>query len=78
MSVRIGRQIIMTGDWNSEDYSVVIRALHEERAHVLKAEELKERMTDLLNEAKENGYDFIDKDIGNVIRPEDVTLYENP
>ena len=77
MSVRIGRMIVDTRDWNMEDYDVVIKELRKERARKGKAEELKLRMEALLNEAKENNFDFIDKDFGNVIRPVDVELYDN-
>ena len=77
MSLRIGRTIVDTRSWSVEDYDVIIRDLRKERARKSKAEELKNRMLDLLNEAKENNFDFIDKDFGNVIRPEDVELYDN-
>lgn len=77
MSLRIGRTIIDTRDWSVEDYDVVIRDLRKERARKLKAEELKNRMFDLLNEANENNFDFIDKDFGNVIRPVDIELMDN-
>jgi len=77
MSIRIGRNIIDTRAWSVEDYDVIIKELRKERARKGKAEELKLRMETLLTEAKENNFDFIDKDFGNVIRPEDVELYDN-
>ena len=77
MSLRIGRTIIDTRDWSVEDYDVIIRDLRKERARKGKADELKLRMETLLNEAKENNFDFIDKDFGNVIRPIDVELIDN-
>lgn len=77
MSLRIGRTIIDTRDWSVEDYDVIIRDLRKERARKGKADELKLRMESLLNEAKENNFDFIDKDFGNVIRPVDVELIDN-
>lgn len=77
MSLRIGRTIIDTREWSVEDYDVIIRDLRKERARKAKAEELKSRMTDLLNEAKEEGFDFIDKDFGNVLTPTDFELYDN-
>ena len=77
MSLRIGRTIIDTRDWSVEDYDVIIRDLRKERARKGKAEELKLRMETLLNEAKENNFDFIDKDFGNVIRPVDIELIDN-
>lgn len=77
MSLRIGRTIIDTRDWSVEDYDVIIRDLRKERARKGKADELKLRMETLLNEAKENNFDFIDKDFGNVIRPVDIELIDN-
>ena len=77
MSIRIGRNIVDTRDWNTEDYDTVIKELRAERARKVKAEELKERMIDLLNEARENSFDFVDKDFGNIWTAADVELYDN-
>ena len=77
MGLRIGRTIIDTRNWSVEDYDVIIRDLRKERARKGKADELKLRMETLLNEAKENNFDFIDKDFGNVIRPADIELIDN-
>ena len=77
MSLRIGRTIIDTRDWSVEDYDVNIRDLRKERARKGKADELKLRMENLLNEAKENNFDFVDKDFGNIWRPEDIQLIDN-
>ena len=77
MSLRIGRTIIDTSNWSAEDYDVIIKELRKERARQAKAEELKNRMFDLLNEARENHFDFIDKDMGNIITPVDIDLYDN-
>lgn len=77
MSLRIGRTIIDTADWSSKDYDVIIRDLRKERARKAKAEELKTRMTELINEAKDNNFDFVDKDFGNILNPNDFELYDN-
>lgn len=77
MSIRIGRNIVDTRDWNTEDYDTVIKELRAERSRKAKAEELKERMIDLLNEARENSFDFVDKDFGNIWTAADVELYDN-
>ena len=77
MSLRIGRTIIDTVDWSSKDYDVIIRDLRKERARKAKAEELKTRMTELINEAKDNNFDFVDKDFGNILNPNDFELYDN-
>lgn len=77
MSIRIGRNIVDTRDWNMEDYDTVIKELRAERSRKAKAEELKERMIELLNEARENSFDFVDKDFGNIWTASDVELYDN-
>lgn len=77
MSLRIGRTIIDTRDWSVEDYDVIIRDLRKERARKAKANELKSRMMELLQDAKAEGFDFVDKDFGNVWTPTDVELYDN-
>ena len=77
MSLRMGRVIIDTREWTLEDYEAVIRDLRKERARKAKAADLQNRMNALIEEAKENNFDFIDKDFGNVIRPEDLALYDN-
>lgn len=77
MSVRIGRTIIDTSNWSVEDYDVIIRDLRAERAHAAKARELKNRMISLISDAKDAGFDFIDKDFGNILTVTDFELYDN-
>ena len=77
MSIRIGRNIIDTRDWNLDDFDTVIAVLRKERHRKAKAEELKNRMIDLIVEARENNFDFIDKDFGNVLTQVDFELYDN-
>lgn len=77
MSLRIGRTIIDTRNWSIEDYDTIIRDLRKERARKGKADELRLRMESLLNEARENNFDFVDTDFGHVIRPVDVELIDN-
>ena len=75
--MRIGRAIIDTDNMSVEELRILeheIRALRKRREE---AESFKARMTSLLEEAREAGFDFIDKDFGNVIRPVDVDLYDN-
>lgn len=76
MSLRIGRNIIDTREWSTEDYDTIIRDLRKERARKLKAEELTTRMKELIIDAKENGFTFIDKDFGQVWQNTDFTLYD--
>lgn len=74
--MRIGRTIIDTDIMSAEDVKVLIDELRKIRVRKLKAEELKNRMADLLNEAAENGFDFIDNDFGYCYRPSDFTLID--
>jgi len=74
--MRIGRTIIDTDNMNAEDMDVIIKELRAIRARKLKAEELKTRMLELIADAKENGFTFIDKDFGQVWSGNDVELYD--
>ena len=74
--MRIGRTIIDTDNMSAEDMDVIIKELRAIRARKLKAEELKTRMLELIADAKENGFTFIDKDFGQVWSGNDVELYD--
>ena len=75
--MRIGRTIIDLDSLTTEDLTMVINEARRIRKRKEQIEEYKLRMHVLLTEAREAGLDFIDKDFGNVIRPEDVSLYDN-
>ena len=75
--MRIGRTIIDLDSLTVEDLTAVITEARAIRKRKEKAEELKRRMTELINEAKDNNFDFIDKDYGNVLEPTDFILYDN-
>lgn len=75
--MKIGRTIIDTDNMTTDELSTLITELCKIRRRKLKAEELVNRMTDLLADAKAEGFDFIDKDYGNVITPNDLSLYEH-
>lgn len=74
--MRIGRMMIDTDNLNIEDMDTIIKELRAIRARKLKAEELKTRMLELIADAKENGFTFIDKDFGQVWTGNDVELYD--
>lgn len=74
--MRIGRIIIDTDAMSIEEMENVIREMRKIRARKLKAEELKNRMLELIADAKENGFTFIDKDFGQVWTGNDVELYD--
>lgn len=75
--MRIGRTIIDLDSMTTEDLTMVINEARRIRKRKEQMEEYKLRMHVLLTEAKEAGFDFIDKDVGNVVRPEDLELYDN-
>lgn len=75
--MRIGRTIIDLDSLTTEDLTMVIEEAYRIRKRKQQIEEYKLRMHALLTEAKEAGFDFIDKDFGNVVRPEDLELYDN-
>lgn len=74
--MRIGRTIIDTDNMSVEDMDVIINELRAIRSRKRKAEELKNRMVELIADAKENGFTFIDKDFGQVWSGNDVELYD--
>jgi reverse gyrase len=74
--IRIGSTIIDTDNLTAEDCSTIIRELRAVKDHKLKAEELKNKMTDLLEEVNEAGFVFIDKDLGHIIRAQDMELFD--
>ena len=75
--MRIGRVIIDTDNMCAEELRILEREIRAIRKRREEAESFKARMNSLLEEAREAGFDFIDKDFGNVIRPVDVDLYDN-
>lgn len=75
--MRIGRTIIDIESMSIEDLKTIEHEIHTLRRRRETAESYKARMYSLLEEAKAEGFDFIDKDFGNVIRPADVELYDN-
>lgn len=75
--MRIGRTIIDIESMSIEDLRAIETEIHALRKRREKAESFKTSMKNLLEEAQEAGFDFIDKDFGNVIRPVDIEVYDN-
>lgn len=74
--MRIGRIMIDTDNMSIEELTMVIKELRnickrKEQAHALEM-----KMNDLILEAKENGFTFIDKTCGFVREVDDCTLYD--
>lgn len=74
--MRIGRTIIDIETLSIEDCTTIINEIRKVRARKQKAEELVNRMKELIIDAKDNGFTFIDKDFGMVWQNTDFTLYD--
>lgn len=74
--MRIGRTIIDTDNMSVEDMDVIIKELRAIRARKLKADELNNRMNELLAEAKENNFIFINDYTGQVLPQEYVKVID--
>lgn len=74
--MRIGRIIIDTDNMRIEDMDTIIREMRKIRARKLKAEELNSRMNDLLAEAKENNFIFINEYTGQVLPQEYIKVID--
>ena len=75
--MRIGKTIIDIESMSIEDMRTIEMEIHRLRRRREKAEDFKAKMRNLLTDAREAGFDFIDKDFGNIWTPEDVELYDN-
>ena len=75
--MRIGRTIIDIESMSIEDLKTIEHEIHTLRRRREQAESFRQKMCNLLTEAQEAGFDFIDKDFGNIWHPEDVSLYDN-
>ena len=74
--MRIGRTIIDTDNMTVEELGAIITELRAIRARKVQAKNFKERIENLVEEARQEGFAFIDKDFGNVIQGKDVVLYD--
>lgn len=74
--MRIGSAIIDTDIMKVEDLDILINELFVIRARKVKAAELLGRLNQLLADAKEDGFTFIDKDFGDVLIGTDFTVYD--
>jgi hypothetical protein len=74
--MRIGRIIIDTDAMSIEEIDTIIREMRNIRARKLKAEELNSRMNDLLAEAKENNFIFINEYTEQVLPQEYIKVID--
>ena len=74
--MRIGRTFIDTDNMSIEELTTVIKELRDIRKRKEQAHALEMRMNDLIVEAKDNGFTFIDNACGFVREVDDFTLYD--
>lgn len=74
--MRIGRMMIDTNSMTADELTVIINELRAIRKRKAQGEELLRRFTEVIDEAKANGFTFIDKDFGNVLESKDFTLLD--
>ena len=74
--MRIGRTFIDTDSMSIEELTTVIKELRDIRKRKEQAHALEMRMNDLIIEAKDNGFTFIDNACGFVREVDDFTLYD--
>lgn len=74
--MRIGRTMIDTDNMSIEELTTVIKELRDIRKRKEQAHALQMKMNDLILEAKEQGFTFIDKACGFVREVDDFTLYD--
>ena len=74
--MRIGRTIIDTDNMTADEMTILINDLRKIRARKVQAKNFKERFENLIEEAKQEGFAFIDQDFGNVIQGKDIMLYD--
>jgi len=74
--MRIGRTFIDTDNMSIEELTTVIKELRDIRKRKEQAHALEMRMNDLIVEAKDNGFTFIDNTCGFVREVDDFTLYD--
>lgn len=74
--MRIGRTVIDTDNMSIEELTIIIKELQGTRKRKEQTHALQMRMNDLILEAKEHGFTFIDKAYGFVREVDDFTLYD--
>ena len=65
-----------TATMNLDEMDELIKSLRTERARKLKAEQLTCRMTELLQDAKEEGFFFVSTTTGMVLKEDWFTLFD--
>jgi len=74
--MRIGKIMIDTDSMSEEELKIIINELSTIRARKREEATLRTRMNDLILEAKEKGFTFIDNACGFVREVDDFTLHD--
>lgn len=74
--MRIGKTLIDTDSMSIEELTMVIKELRDIRKRKEQAHALEMRMNDLILEAKEEGFCFVDKDCGFIRETDDFKVFD--
>lgn len=74
--MRIGKFVIDTDDMTVDELTTIIVELRKIRTRKLRKEELQEKMNNLIAEAQEDGFLFIDNTCGFVREPNDFDIMD--
>ncbi len=74
--VRIGATLIDTDSMSIDELTVLIDEFRRIRARKRRAEELANQLEELVKDAKEEGFTFIEKDFGYLLTGSDYVVYD--
>lgn len=74
--MRIGKIVIDTDDMTVDELTTIIVEFRKIRARKMRKEELQEKMNNLIAEAQEDGFLFIDNTCGFVREPNDFDIMD--
>lgn len=75
--VRIGATILDTDPLSAEDIDIIVKDLKHVAARKRRKESLLEQFTDLIATARNEGFDFVEKDFGNVLVSVNWDIYDH-
>ncbi len=74
--VRIGATLIDTDSMSIDELTILIDEFRRIRARKRRAEELANQLEELVKDAKEEGFTFIEKDFGYLLTGSDYIVYD--
>lgn len=74
--VRIGATLIDTDSMSTDELTILIDEFRRIRARKRRAEELTNQLEELVKDAKEEGFTFIEKDFGYLLTGSDYIVYD--